>query len=186
MRQSKNDVAKFATFMKAFEINCSVPEITKDQLNLYFTVLKQFPMEEVAKAFTKVMYDWIYNRMPAVGVFVKAIESQQPAIEALAAIQATEVLCQIRQRGASWQPNFDDKITTWLMEKRFPWSALCSNMKESEEKWFVKDFIEAYRVVSNNKTDLLITDSPEKLTQITNNLFKDTEKEIGWTHTKKA
>jgi len=89
MKESKNNLAKFATFMKAFEINCDTKERTKEQISLYFTAFKPFPIEEVEKAFSRVMYDWIYNKFPLIGVFMKAIERDQPLLEDIAEIQAS-------------------------------------------------------------------------------------------------
>ena len=45
-------------------------------------------------------------------------------------------------------------------------------MKESEIKWFVKEFIQAYQAFDRNKENLLIGDIPSKLKKLTNNLFK--------------
>lgn len=185
MEESKNNLAKFAIMMKVHGVNCSV-EITKDVIDVYFTAFKKFPLSEVEEAFSNVLYTWTYLKFPTVGVFLRAIESQQPSVEDRAEIQATEVLNQVRTVGSYGSPKFNDRITTWLIERRFPWSNLCSTMQESEEKWFIKDFIQAYRSVNNNKKDLLITDAPKKLTKITDNLFKDIEKEIGWTRTKQV
>ncbi|MCK5605966.1 hypothetical protein KAR91_28975 [Candidatus Pacearchaeota archaeon] len=173
MKTSQNDISKFAIFMRAFEINCSVPKITKDQLNLYFTALKQFSMAEVVKAFTKVLNEWEYTKMPPVAVFIKAI-SNQPLLEDLAQIQATEVLKQVRILGAYGTPEFKDPITKHLIKIRFHFKGLCLNMRESEEKWFIKDFVEAYQSFSRNTENLLI-ETPEELKQITNNLFESVE-----------
>jgi len=183
MKQSKNDVAKFATFMKAFEINCSVKKITRDQLTLYFTALKLFSMAEVEKAFIKVMYEWEYTKMPPVAVFIKAV-GNQPLLEDAAQIQATEVLRQVRMVGAYGTPEFKDPITKHLIGRRFSFKGLCRTLQESEEKWFIKDFIEAYQSFGKNTENLLI-ETPEELKQITSNLFKSTEKEIGWSNTGK-
>ena len=58
MKTSASNLTEFSTFMKAFEINCSIESITKDQINLYFTAFKPFPMAEVKTAFQKVLYNW--------------------------------------------------------------------------------------------------------------------------------
>lgn len=174
MKDSEDNLAKFTTFMKAFGVNCSIKEITKDQVNLYFTAFKAFPISEVEKAFSRVMYDWIYNRFPPVGVFMKAIEKDQPLLEDVAEIQASEVLSQIRQCGYYQTPEFKDPVTAHLMSHRFNFQSLCKTLNEDEEKWFVKDFTKAYQAVDRNKENLLIEISPE-LKQITDNLFERIE-----------
>ena len=171
MKMSKSNLAKFATFMKAFEINCSVEKITKDKINLYFTAFKPFSIEEVRVAFSKVMYSWIYNKFPPVGVFMKAIEKDQPLLEDLAEIQASEVLSQVRQHGYYQTPIFNDPVTAHLMSHRFNFKSLCKTMNEVAEKWFIKEFIQAYQVVDRNRDNLLI-EAPPELKQITDNLFE--------------
>jgi len=47
-------------------------------------------------------------------------------------------------------------------------------MKESEEKWFVKDFVKAYQSFGKNKENLLI-ETPEELKTITDNMFERIE-----------
>ena len=171
MKMSKNNLAKFATFIKAFEINCDIKERTKEQINFYFTTFKAFPISEVEKAFSRVMYSWVYNKFPPVGVFMKAMEENQPLLEDIAEIQATEVLSQIRQYGYYKTPDFKDSITAHLMSHRFNFQSLCKTINEDEEKWFVKDFVKAYQSVDRNKENLLIEITPE-LKQITDNLFE--------------
>jgi len=108
MKENDKTIAKFVTFMKAFEINCSVDEITKDQINLYFTAFKPFSISEVEKAFSKVMYTWEYTKMPPIGIFIRAID-QGPLLEDAAQIQAAEVLRQVRMVGAYGAPEFKDQ-----------------------------------------------------------------------------
>ena len=182
MKESKPNLAKFATFMKAFEINCSVERITKDQLNLYFSVLKPYSISEVETAFARVMHSWQYNKLPTVGVFIKAIEDDRPLLEDQAEIQAAEVIKQMHVCGGYGTPTFTDPVTRELMKHRFVLSTLCRTMKDGEETWFVKDFVRAYQAFDKNREALLI-EAPKELKQIVSNLFKDTEKEIGWNHT---
>ena len=174
MKTSKNNLAKFATFMKAFEINCDVKERTKEQINFYFTVFRPFPISEVEKAFSRVLHDWIYNRFPPVGVFMKAIEKEQPLLEDIAEIQAAEVIKQMQLHGIYGTPEFKDPITKELTKHRFVLATLCRTMKDGDEKWFVKEFIKAYKAFERNKENLLIEIPPE-LKQITDNLFEKIE-----------
>ena len=174
MKTSKSNLAKFATFMKAFEINCGVEERTKEQINFYFTAFKPFPISEVEKAFSRVMYDWIYNRFPTVGVFMKALKEDQPLLEDLAEIQAAEVIKQMQLHGIYGTPEFKDPITKELTKHRFVLATLCRTMKDGDEKWFVKEFVRAYKAFERNKENLLIEIPPE-LKQITDNLFERIE-----------
>jgi len=173
MKDSKDNLAKFAIMMNTLGTNCSV-EITKNQINIYFTALKSFSLSEVEKSFSRVMYSWVYNRFPPVGVFMKAIEESQSLLEDLAEIQASEVLSQVRQYGYYQTPEFNDPVTAHLMSHRFNFQGLCKTLNEGEEKWFVKDFVKAYQGVDRNKENLLIEITPE-LKQITDNLFEGIE-----------
>ena len=165
------DKIKFANIMRGFEINCS-DKITKEQLDFYFTNLKQFPFSEMELAFKKVLYKWEYNKMPTIGVFIKVLGKSQPLIEDIAEIQATEVLKQMQECGYCNTPKFTDPVTIELMKHRFNFISLCKTMKESEIKWFVKEFIQAYQAFDRNKENSLIGDIPSELKKITNNLFK--------------
>ena len=173
MKESKANLSKFAKIMKTFGVNCSV-EITRDQINVYFIAFKSFTMSEAEKAFSRVMYGWIYNRFPTVGVFMKAIREDQPLLEDLAEIQASEVLSQIRQCGYYQTPDFKDPVTAHLMSHRFNFQGLCKTLNEDQEKWFVKDFVRAYQSVDRNKENLMIEITPE-LKQITDSLFERIE-----------
>jgi len=171
MKESKDNLAKFAIMMKTMGTNCNV-EITKNQINIYFTAFKSFSLSEVEKAFSRVMYSWEYaNAFPPVGVFMKSVEKDQPLLEDCAEIQASEVLSQIRQCGYYKTPDFSDPVTAHLMSHRFNFQSLCKTLNENEEKWFVKDFTKAYQAVDRNKENLLIEITPE-LKQITDNLFE--------------
>lgn len=171
MKESKANLAKFAIIMKMFGVNCGVEEITKNQINVYFTAFKPFPIAGVEKAFSRVMYDWIYNKFPPVGVFMKAMEKDQPLLEDIAEIQATEVIKQMQLHGIYGTPEFKDPITKELTKHRFVLATLCRTMKDGDEKWFVKEFVRAYKAFERNKKNLLIEIPPE-LKQITDNLFE--------------
>ena len=164
------DKIKFAQIMRGFEINCS-DKITKEQLDFYFKNLKQFSFPEIDMAAKKVLYSWQYNKMPTIGVFIKALEKEQPLLEDIAEIQATEVLKQMQICGGYGTPEFTDPVTVELMKNRFNFSNLCRTMKEGEEKWFVKEFIQAYQAFDRNKEDLQI-EAPEELKKIADNMFK--------------
>jgi len=174
MKETKNEMAEFSKMIRAFEINCSVPEITKDQLMLYFNAFKSYPLNTVKEAFSKVLYEWKYNKMPTIGVFIKFIQGNQPEIEDQAEIQAAEVLKQMHICGSYGTPEFNDPITRELMKHRFNLPNMCRSMKEGEEKWFVKEFVQAYKAFGRNKENLLI-DPPPELKKIANNLFERIE-----------
>ncbi|OEU68483.1 MAG: hypothetical protein BBJ57_07335 [Desulfobacterales bacterium PC51MH44] len=173
MNQSKNEKVEFLKLMKAFEINCSVAEITKDQLKLYFEAFKPYSLNVVKEAFSKVLYTWKYNKMPTVGVFMDEI-STGPTIEAQAELQATDVLKQVNEIGTYGQPKFNDSTTIWLMQNRFNFKSLCLTIRQSDEKWFIKEFVQAYLYVKDSDQSLL-SGAPKEIKQIAVNLFKGME-----------
>ena len=110
---------------------------------------------------------------PPVAIFIEAIQGKAPEIEDKATNEAMKVLNAIRIYGYYNKPKFDDIITRSLVDRRFNWQTLCSTMKEDQEKWFIKDFVEAYTSFNTEKQVLINDDTPEKLKEITEDMFDD-------------
>lgn len=165
-----SDKTEFSIIMRAFEVNCSVKKITKDQLRLYFNAFKMFPISEIKEAFQKVMYDWIYpGKMPPVGVFSKALKKNQPLLEDQAEIQAAEVLNLIRTVGAYGNPVYLNPITKKIMSRRFNFTDLCKTLNVENETWFIKNFKEAYCAESEG---FGLLSGPKKFKELTSDMFE--------------
>ena len=144
--------------------------LNKELLNIYYDILKEYPLKSVKTACRKAIE--ICKFFPKISEIINFIKEEQPQIKDLAEIQATEVLKQMQECGYCNTPKFTDPVTIELMKHRFNFVSLCKTMKESEIKWFVKEFIQAYQAFNRNRENLLIEEMPSKLKKITNNLFE--------------
>jgi len=148
---------RFMAAMKALAVNAGV-ELPKDVLTLYFKALKHIPDQEFEQGIKDVLLSWEYNRIPPLAVIIKAIKGDtKNQIEDRAEIQATFVISSIGDYGII----FEDPITQHLMSTRWPFRSWGTSVLESELKWWVKDFKEAYRAFSGSETPLMIEVTPE-------------------------
>lgn len=85
-----------------------------------------------------------YGRMPT---YAELMEAPQNRIADNAEIQATLVISQI----GNDYPIFTDPITKHLMSTRWNWNRWPKEVLESELKWFIKEFKEAYLSVSKTE-----------------------------------
>ncbi|KKK53259.1 hypothetical protein LCGC14_3096560 [marine sediment metagenome] len=139
----KRDKKRFTEIMLGMADNFR-DELSKPGLQFRFDALKEFSIEQVEVAAFKIIKARKYNKMPPVGEIVEAIQGPAPQIEDVAEIQAAEVIRQISPVGYYGCPVFSDPITDRLFQGRFRWQSVCS-LAESELRWFVREFKEAYR-----------------------------------------
>jgi len=157
---TEKDKKRFVEIMYGLADNYSA-EISKPGLKFRFDVLKKYPIEEIEKAAHKIVETWQYTKMPPIAEFVNKIEGDKPQIEDIAEYQAHEVITQIKQAGYNKKPVFTDPITTKLIKRRFNFRSLCQTLLESENKWFVKEFKEAYCAYSRINNQQQIEVPPE-------------------------
>jgi len=141
---NQHDKIRFTAAMKALAVNASV-EITKDTLRLYFEALKDFDISEIETGTHKLLLEWEYNRMPPLSALVKKIQGEQPKIEDRALVEANKILDHLRLYGATKWPEMSDPITRQLMSTRWHYLKWAGQVVESELKWWVKEFVEAYQ-----------------------------------------
>ena len=141
---NQSDKIRFTAAMKALAVNASV-EITKDTLRLYFEALKDFDISEIETGTHKLLLEWEYNRMPPLSALVKKIQGEQPKIEDRALVEANKILDHLRLYGATKWPEMSDPITRQLMSTRWHYLKWAGQVVESELKWWVKEFVEAYQ-----------------------------------------
>jgi len=92
-----------------------------------------------------------YGRLPLYGELLKAIKGSQPKIEDRALVEANKILDHLRLYGATKWPEMSDPITRQLMTTRWHYLKWAGQVVESELKWWVKEFVEAYQ--STNAVD---------------------------------
>ena len=151
------DEKRFAAAMKALAINSGV-ELPKDVMTLYFKALKHIPDAEFEKGVKKVLLTWVYNRIPPLAIIVEAINgNKENQLADRAEIQATFVISSI----GKYDTVFEDKITKHLMSTRWAFKTWGSQVLESELKWWVKEFKDAYIAFSGPETPLQIEATPD-------------------------
>ena len=79
--------------------------------------------------------------MPTYAEFIETIQGNQ---KDRALVIANEIIAHMRLRGSRVFPKLEDPIAKHLMTKRWPYYEWASTALESDLKWWVKEFCEAY------------------------------------------
>ncbi len=145
----KQDELRFVEIMIGLAENFS-SQMSTPGLVMRFDAMKEFSIDEIASAATKIVKNRTLMGMPTVAEFIAAMGLQAPAVTDAANEQATAVMKQIRDIGSYRTPVFNDPITRSLMASRWSWQSVCS-MTEVELKWWAKDFVESYQ--ANTRLD---------------------------------
>ena len=162
---NQHDKIRFTAAMTALAVTASV-EITKDTLRLYFEALKDFDISEIEAGTHKLLLEWEYNRMPPLSALVKKIQGEQPKIEDRALVEANKILDHLRLNGAGVWPDLSDPITRQLMTTRWHYLTWAAQCVESENHWWVKEFVEAYRSTNAVNPALEIPDRVRPMLKI--------------------
>jgi hypothetical protein len=146
--------------------------LTQDVLTLYHLLWADQEVRDISAACTIWMKQ---NRWyPKADEIIKIIEEQKgPVIDIKhrALEQWRVVLQQLRHHGAYHPPSFSDPITAHLIRNQFRWSYL-SEMKQSEEQWEQKRWIEAFEVAARVHQDLLQIDVPKQVMELIENVTR--------------
>ena len=163
--RNKIDETKIA---EAFTVLCELHERQMPPVvsKLYIEVLKEFSAEQITMAISRSIRELKWFPKPA--ELIEFIQGPTPQIKDVAEIQAAEVIRQISPVGYYGCPVFSDPVTDRLFQGRFRWQSVCS-LAESDLKWFVREFKEAYRAhkVLDESPRL---EAPVELKQLTENI----------------
>jgi len=162
---NQHDKIRFTAAMKALAVSASV-EITRDTLRLYFEKFKGFDISEIEAGTDKLLSEWEQHRMPPPSAILKAIRGAQPKIEDRALVEANKILDHLRLHGAGVWPDLSDPITRQLMSTRWHYPTWAAQCVESENHWWVKEFVEAYRSTNAVNPALEIPDRVRPLLKI--------------------
>ncbi len=166
-----DDKERFKTIMKAVSVNSGV-DITKDILRLYFEALKSFTIEQIEDSAKDILKSWIYPRIPPLAVIIKNIEGEIQPIEDKALVVANQIVSHLQQWGASKYPDLTgDPIAQELMARRWNYKRWAANVLESELKWWVREFCDAYRAYSGS--DNVMIEAPEDVLKLAGGMLKD-------------
>jgi len=143
-----------------------------DVLEMYHQALEGYTPDQIADASTKHVKasKWF----PKISELIELLKPLVPKIESVADQQAALVIKTIRSCGYRGRPRWEDPITSYLFRGRFNFQALCSTLTEDENKWFIREFKDAYLsmadIAAANPHTLI--DSPDEVKEITFNLFE--------------
>ena len=143
----KQDIKQFTNIMAGLAENYPGAVLTGNGLKLRFAALKEFSIDQVTMAATKLVQTHKYNAMPTTADIINAMGGMPGRInqEHRAEIEAGKVLDHLYYFGSRNTPSFDDPITRHLMSHRWRWYSWASKVREDEFKWWVRDFIRAYK-----------------------------------------
>jgi len=159
----KDEKRKFAAAFKVFFVDTGGDprgEAYEIKRRLWWDTLKDYPIDDVCGAISETIRTWEFAKLPPVAVILKKLEPSEPKLEDFALIQAMAVLDFLRRNGAKASPEFSDPITRYLMATRWPYYIWGKHMEVREEKWWVRDFCEAYRAFSQGPGPPLLEDAP--------------------------
>jgi len=86
------------------------------------------------------------------------------SVEDKAIVEADKILSHLKRYGGSKLPEIDDPVTKHLMTERWPYKNWAKHVKESENAWWKKEFIESYK--SYAKVENLQIKAPEKVLKL--------------------
>ena len=137
-----DDKTSFAQIMIGLAENYG-QTLTTAGLKLRFEALRQFPLDAVKAASMSLLASRKYNSMPTVADFLEHIGGGNA--EDKAEIEAGKVVEAVRSVGAYRSVVFDDPVTMAVISRAFGgWVRLCQNMTDREEKFFRREFKQAY------------------------------------------
>ena len=164
------DHKEFAGLMKAMAINAGV-ELEKGTLMLYYETFKNIAtIDEFREACKRVLMTWKYSRLPPIAVILENIGDKPQQIEHKAVVEANRILAHLKEWGSRKWPVLDDPVTKYLMTRRWYYPSWSQNLLESEEKWWVKEFVEAYQAHSAADDALQLEDVPDRIKPLIENI----------------
>ena len=153
---------------EAFTALCELHERTISPVasKLYIEALREFSAEQITMAISRVIRELKWFPKPF--ELIEFITGPAPTIEDVAEVQAADVIRQIGPVGFYGYPVFKDPVTDRLFMDRFRWRWVCS-LPESEIKWFVREFKEAYRAY-NVVVETPRLEAPVELKKLSENI----------------
>ncbi len=110
-------------------------------IDLYRAALDKITIEQFRKAANEAVRKLKFFPKPAE---ILEMTGHNNSLDEKAEREAYGVIEQIRSVGSYGSPKFDDPVTAAVMTKRFRWNEVCMT-PEKELKWFIKDFVGAYK-----------------------------------------
>lgn len=118
-------------------------EVTKALSGAYWQILTRFTDEQCISAFDRAISTCKFFPRPA--ELIEFINGSPQEMADKGQIEACKVLNAIKRIGGYEGVQFDDPVTVAVIEEGFGgWVRLCTDQREKDEKWFIKDFTNMY------------------------------------------
>ena len=151
-------------------------QITPIISKMYWKVLEPFTDEQCRKAFNLVIEKCKFFPKPAelIEFIVGSPKQIKQSQDDKALVIANEIIAHLNISGSRVFPKLDDKIAKYLMTKRWPYYEWASTVLESELKWWIKEFCEAYKSYSAREVPMEIaaTEDVKRLVNLKSINFK--------------
>lgn len=155
MKNNKQDLDLFSTVMWGLAEDFG-GKVSDDSLSLRFSALQEYSIEDIAKAGTWLLKhrESTFPAVPTTKEIIDAIRSVSQANPRLKAeIEADKVLSTLKEWGRDADALFYDKITMYLMTKRWTFRQLdLMAVDDKGLKWWRKDFVQAYQDIEKNRS----------------------------------
>ena len=141
---TSEDLDRFVEIMMGLAENYPGSRLTGAGLDMRFEALKEFSIDQVTRAATKLIQTHRYNSMPTTADIINAMDGHMDS-DQVAEIEAGKVLDHLHRHGTRKTPSFKNPITRYLMSGRWRYFSWASRVQETELKWWARDFVRAYK-----------------------------------------
>lgn len=138
-------------FVESFKALCLVYEKEPGAalVEIYFRALQRFEIDEVKAAVNRAVIELKWFPKPV--ELIELAAGRNGSLDDRAMAQALLVASTIRQVGAYRSVSFEDPVTGAVIQRMYgTWPKLC-DLREYDVKWFIKDFVTAYRACATQK-----------------------------------
>lgn len=140
---------KYDDFINAFSVVSEIykSEITQSVLNVYFTLLKQYDINDFKRVCVEIMREYKYNTLPKPAEFIERLEPPKDDIE-IKAIKAYDLAIRVMARfGVYESVSFSDKAINATIESLGGWVEFGNR----ENNDFLRaNFIRIYKAYAKN------------------------------------
>ncbi len=144
---TSEDLDRFVEIMMGLAENYPGARLTGAGLDMRFEAMKEYTIDQVTRAATKLIRTHRYNTMPTTADIINAMDgvADNVTMEEKAEIEAGKVLDYLHRFGTRVSPRFEDPITKHLMGGRWRYHSWAARVHEADLKWWYRDFVRAYK-----------------------------------------
>jgi len=184
MKDTQENRARFGIIINGMANNFGHGKLSKDDLTMRFMALQEYELNAISQAATWLIKNrkpGIFPAIPTTKEIIDAIEgvTTSPDIRVIADQQANQVLKAMKYAPPSVEVTFEHPVTAHLMQTRWSIGSLRRTMQEADEKWFRREFVEAFILYNapENLSCLTMSDgSPNKLAHSVKTLLPELTK----------